>query len=71
MVAPLRGQQRMDPMHKRMLALAVAMVLALTAAVPAFAEGAAPATPPGCAVAEAQTAGTPGFAAVTAHCGIP
>ena len=54
-------------MHKRMLVLALTMLLALTTAVPAFAEG-PPATPPGCAVAAAQTAGTPGAAAVAAHC---
>jgi len=54
-------------MHKRMLVLVMAMLLALTTAVPAFAEG-PPATPPGCAVAAAQTVGTPGAAAVAAHC---
>lgn len=57
-------------MHKRMLVLAMAMLLALTSAVPAFAEGAPPA-PPGCAVAAAHTAGTPGAADVAAHCPTP
>ena len=58
-------------MHKRLVVLALATVLALTAAVPAFAEGAAPPAPPGCAVAVAHTAGTPGAAAVAAHCPTP
>jgi hypothetical protein len=61
----------MDPMQRRLLVLALATVLALTAAVPAFAEGAAPVAP-GCTTAIAATSGNPaaatGTAAVAAHC---
>jgi hypothetical protein len=72
-VAYERAKERMDPMHKRMLVLVMAMFLVLTTAVPAFAEAAPPMPPPGCAVAMAHTTGTPGNgnAAVIAHCTTP
>jgi hypothetical protein len=53
-------------MSKFCAVLGVFGALALPSA--AFAVPGPPPAPPGCATAAAHTAGTPGFAAVDAHC---